>query len=295
MLTEDLNLFAIVSELGTLSAAARIARTNPSTVSRRIAALEGEVGVKLFNRTTRRLALTPEGRIFLDRCIPFLRELEDVRTGLREGHAEPSGLVRISSSIGFGSRYLAPLVGEFRRLHPAVGIDLRLQDERIDLTTNEADIAVRIGRLPDSSLRTVRLASLRRIACASPSYLALRGQPECPADLLKHECILVGTAGQSGGAWRFRETRALRIEPQLTVSSHEAATIACLSGAGIAHLPSWLVAAEIEHGRLVRLLEPYEIASNGGVHLLWRDHAPAKVRTLVAFLRERIGALGLTD
>jgi len=289
MPADTLRLFVMISESGSLSRAAQLARTTPSTVSRRIAALEDELGVSLISRTTRRLALTEAGEKLLARCGPLISEFDAIRIELRETQSEPSGHLRVSASTGFGGRYLVPLLGEFRRTYPAIWVDVRLEDKQADLVANEADIAIRVGRLPDSSLRSCALGSLQRIACASPSYFLNRPPPKDPADLADHECIIVGSAGRNGGAWRFRGGSTLRLEPRLIVSSHEAAGAAAVTGAGIAHLPWWLVDEDLKTGRLERVLERYEQPSSGGVYLVWRDRAPAKVRAFVSFLRERIG------
>jgi DNA-binding transcriptional LysR family regulator len=288
MVLDDLKLFLAITDARTLSAAARLARTTPSTVSRRMTALEQDLGAKLLNRTTRRLTLTDEGMVLLDRIRPLLSELDQIRSDLREAQGEANGVLRVSASIGFGGRYIAPLVGEFRRLHPKVLLDLRLEDERVNLNANEADVAVRVGRMPDSALRSVKLASLHRVACASPAYLDCRGRPAHPEALVAHECIIVGPAGRSGGAWRFSGSGPYNPEPKLIVSSHEAAAIASVAGAGVAHLPLWMVATDLRDGRLERILDAYEETSSGGVYLLWQERPPAKVRAFVDFLRARI-------
>lgn len=288
MSLEDLELFLLVSEAGTLSTAAHIARTTPSSVSRRMTTLETAFGAKLLSRTTRRLTLTTEGELLRHRIAPLLREIDQIRADIRQAHDQLSGLLRVSASVGFGGRYVAPLMGEFRRRYPAISLDLVLSDDKADIVANEVDVAIRVGRLADSALRSLKLASLNRIACASPAYLDRRGRPERPVDLEAHECIVVGMAGRSNGAWRFAHTGAYQPGPGLTVSSHEAASTAALATAGIAHLPLWMVADDLRSGRLERVLHDYEEKNAGGVYLLWRDGTSAKVRAFVDFVRERI-------
>lgn len=294
MLTDDLKLFLAIADAGSLSAAARLNRTSPSTVSRRISSLEEQLGTKLASITTRHFSLTAAGRILVERGTSIVREIDDLREALVQMQSEPNGLLRVSASVGFGGRYIAPLLGEFRRRCPNIWIDLRLEDELSDLAAGEADVAIRIGRLADSQLRHVSLAPLHRIACASPNYLMEYGRPRTPMELAEHDCIMVSSAGQRGGAWRFRGVRALKLEPRISVSSHEAAAVTVLSGAGIAHLPSWLISAELRTGRLERLLGEYENASAGGVHLLWQNRAPARVQAFVTFIREKIRPEELT-
>jgi LysR family transcriptional activator of dmlA len=288
MLPDDLKLFIVVAQERSLSAAARTIRSTPSTVSRRISALEMEFGASLINRTTRQLSLTSAGQIVLERSRQIVRDIDALRDELSQAQEKPTGTLKISASVGFGGRYVAPLLGEFRRRYPQVRIDLRLEDERIDLVAGEADVAIRVGTLPDSQLRHVSLASLHRVACASPAYVRFRGRPSIPGDLLQHDCIVVRAAGRAGGAWQFRDTKALQFRPVVTVSSHEAASAAALSGAGVAHLPWWLVAKQMQSGSLERLLPDFEQPDVGGVHVLWVGQAPARVRVFVAFLRERI-------
>lgn len=293
MVLDDLEFFLAITDACTLSAAARMTHTTPSTISRRLTALEQNLGAKLVNRTTRQLTLTDEGKTLLERARPLLRELDQIRSELREAQEKPNGMLRVSASIGFGSRYIAPLVGEFRRLHPKIMLDLRLENERVNLNANEADVAIRVGRLADSALRSVKLASLHRVACASPVYLNSRGRPAHPEALADHECITVGAADRAGGAWRFSGWGPHHPDPTLILSSHEAAATAAIAGAGIAHLPLWLVACDFENRRLERVLEAYEAASSGGVYLLWQERPAAKVRAFVDFLRARIIANAL--
>lgn len=290
---EDLRLFVSICDRGSLSAAARHARISPSTVSRRIAALEDAFGTKLLSKSTRRLAVTAAGRTLADGGRTIIQQLDDLRAELSEAESQPHGLLRISASTGFGGRYIAPLMGEFRRLYPGISVNLQLDNNVVDLVADDADIAIRVGVLPPSQLRHVLLGRLHRIACASPAYLAQHPSLRRPEDLSAHECIGVTAASQTSSAWRFLDTPR-RIDARLTVSSHEAAAAAAVAGAGIAHLPFWLVREELERGDLERVLAKFEVPEAGGVHLLWHERPPARVRAFVAFLRQHIRAEDLS-
>ena len=289
---EDLRLFLSICDQGSLSAAARLARTSPSTVSRRIAALEDTFGTKLLSKSTRRLAVTAAGRTLADGARTIIQQFDDLRAELSEAENQPHGLLRISASTGFGGRHIAPLMGEFRRLYPRISVDLHLDNNVVDLVANDADVAIRVGVLPPSQLRHVLLGQIHRIACASPAYLAQRPSLKVPEDLQDHECIAV-TASRTSSAWRFRDA-SRRIDARLTVSSHEAAATAAKAGAGIAHLPFWLICDELERGDLERVLTEFETAEPGGVHLLWHERPPTRVKAFVTFLRQRIRAENLS-
>ncbi len=285
---EDLRLFLSICDLGSLSAAARSARTSPSTVSRRMAALEARFGARLLSKSTRRLALTAAGRTLAEQGRDLVRQLDDLRTRLSEAESAPGGLLRISASTGFGGHYVAPLMGEFRRLYPAISIDLQLTHEMVDLVANEADVAIRVGALPHSQLRHDLLGPLHRVACASPAYLEARGRPERPEALRGHDCIVVRVTGGTGGAWRFRDGPFHTRDMPLVIGSNEAAAAAASSGAGIAHLPYYVVRDALERGALAQVLADFEVPDKGGVHLLWHERPPARVRAFVDFIRQRI-------
>lgn len=289
----DLHLFVAVVEAGSFSAAGRALGLVPSSVARRVEALERDLGAKLLNRTTRRLGLTEAGSIAYERGQAILRDAQALRGLVGARQSRPSGLLRISASTGFGRRYVAPCLGDFRRAYPEVTLDLRLEDDFVDLVGEGVDVAVRVGRLADSGLRHLALVPVRRRACASPAYLDRRPTPLRPQDLMEHDCVVVGGGVGTAGAWRFARTGPLRPPRTVRVNTPEVALAAALGGAGVAHLPSWLVDEDLRAGRLTPLLAAHEApAERGdGVHLLWPEHPPAKTIAFVDFLKTRLAAL----
>ena len=287
----DLALFVTVAETGSFSAAGRKLGVAASSVARRIDAMEAELGTRLINRSTRRLGLTESGGILFERGRSILASIDDARAAVTDADDRLTGRLRISASIGFGQRQVAPALGAFTRRYPGVTVELRLEDDFVDLIEADVDVAIRIGRLPDSRLKQVRLAPLRRIAVASPDYLARRGAPAHPDDLPDHDCLLVaGSVGQEGG-WRFAVGTPATPAAHISTNTPEAAAAAARSGAGIAHLPCWLVADDIAAGRLVPLLESFEQPPDprAGVHLVWLPGPSARVRAFIDFFRDHVG------
>ncbi|HEY5755649.1 MAG TPA: LysR family transcriptional regulator [Steroidobacter sp.] len=289
IIAAELSLFVLTVERGSFSAAARHLGVAPSSIMRRIEALESDLGVRLINRTTRRLGLTEAGALLLERGRRLIADADDLSTALARGKVSPSGQLRISASIGFGRRHIATALGDFRQICPDVTIDLQLEDGFIDLVEGGIDIAIRIGRLADSRLRHVTLAPMYRVACASPLYLTKTGTPKRPQDLLAHQCVFVGRGAGTQDAWRFARTGRLQLPRQIIVNTPDAAVATAVGGGGIAHLPTWMVADDIRAGRLVRLLQPFELGPSRvtGVHLIWPERPAAKTTAFVSFLTKR--------
>lgn len=288
----ELPLFVLIAETGSFSATGRKAGLAASSVARRLDALEKELGVRLVNRSTRRLGLTDAGLELLDRARAIISHLDEARTAVVGRDRGPSGLLRVTASFGFGRRHVAPALGEFARLYPALNVELRLEDGFADLIEQGVDLAIRIGRLPDSNLRQVRLAGVRRVACASPGYVGRRGVPQTPEELQDHDCIMVGGGVGLEGAWRFGSGRTPRLTPRISVNSPEGVAAAAVGGAGIAHLPTWMVAEELRLGRLVELLSTFEAPPDrrNGLHLVWPKNEPAKTRAFAEFMKGRVGS-----
>lgn len=285
----ELALFVLTIDSGSFSAAARRIGVAPSSIIRRIEALESELGVRLINRTTRGLGLTEAGTRLLERGRRLIAEADELSTTLSRSEAAPSGRLRISASIGFGRRHIATALGDFRQRFPEVTIDLQLDDGFVDLIESNIDIAIRIGRLADSRLRHVTLAPMHRIACASPAYLARAGTPKRPQELHAHDCLFVGGGTGTRDAWRFARAGKLQLPRQIVVNTPDAAVAVALGGGGIAHLPTWIVAEDIRAGRLTRVLRTFEHGPSrlNGVHLIWPDRPAAKTKAFVSFLTER--------
>ena len=285
-----LQAFVRTVERGSQSAAAREIGVTPAMVGRYLQALEDRLGARLLNRTTQTQSLTEAGAAFYPRAAAALDALEEAERAASAGQAEPRGLLRVAAPMSFGIRHLASAVAEFCRLHPDVRVELALNDRVVDLVDEGYDVAVRIGRLADSSLVARRLAPCRLAVCAAPSYLARRGTPAAPTELRAHDCLLYAYAGD-GDTWRFRgDGGEAEVTPSgsLRANNGDALLAAALAGHGVVLLPTFIVGDALRDGRLVRLLpgwETREIAAHA-VYPSARHLAP-KVRSFVAFLAAR--------
>ncbi len=252
---EAMRVFALVAELGGFSDAARRLDVSPAHVSKAVAKLEAHLGVRLLNRTTRRVSLTSAGSAYLDRARGVLAEFDALEEGVRAAHAEPAGLVRVSAPIVFGAREVTPLVLSFLEAYPRVDVRLSLADRMVDLVDEGFDLAVRIGNLADSSLVA------RRLAASSVVLVAARGHPalttvRAPADLEAQACV-VDTNISSPQRWvleRDGEVVDVRVNGRLWVNSAEATRQAVLAGFGVGLLPGFVADVDLEAGRLAPVL-----------------------------------------
>lgn len=255
-----MNTFVRIVETGSLSAAATALDSSLSAVVRSLAQLEAALGVRLLNRTTRRLALTEEGRDYLAICQRVLAELQDAETLLGARRQSPAGKLAITAPVRFGSLHVAPLLAEFLHEHPAMSAELLLLDRVVDLLEEGLDLAVRIGELPDSTLVAVALGSTPRVVCASPVYLQRHGRPVVPADLAGHRCVRCSGL-TAGTEWEFESGgRRIGVPVTGTLSTNQvdAALAACMAGLGCGRFLGYQVQQALAEGRLVRLLGEYE-------------------------------------
>ena len=288
--------FVSVATKGSLTAAARGEGVAPAIIGRRLDALEEHLGVKLLVRTTRRITLTHEGSAFLEDCQRLLSDVANAEASVSAGGVKASGHLRITAPAGFGRRHVAPLVPKFRELHPDVTISLNLSDRVVDMAGEGYDCAVRVGDLPDSSLVSVRMADNRRLCVATPAYLARRGTPEQPSDLLQHDCLTLSSDASQTRGWAFRtpdgasEVIHLRPGGPLDCSDGQVLHDWCLAGYGIAWRSTWEVEAEIQAGQLVAVLEDYAAPPNGiFVVFPQRKHLPLRVRLWIDHLKQNYG------
>jgi DNA-binding transcriptional LysR family regulator len=283
--------FVRAADAGSLSAAARSLPSSLTSVSRQISALEEHFGTRLLLRTTRQLALTDEGRILYERAKAILGEVREIEAALSRDRHQPSGRIRVSSPSLMGQLVIAPLLAEFLRRYPALSVDLLLVDRPVDMVEEDIHLALCVGRLRDSQQVARKLADLRMIVCASPDYLARRGMPEMPGDLVHHDCLAFSDAPGSA-EWRFADDgkagRKIRISGRLWMNSLDALAAAAKEGAGIVRVPSWQAEADLAAGRLVRLLADYEPAPVP-LHLMFQPSrlASPKIRAFVDYLVER--------
>jgi len=241
--------FVRIVDRGSLTAAAEALESSLPSVVRTLAALERELGVTLLNRTTRRIALTDEGREYYERCRRLLAGVEEAEAALSARRAAPRGRLRVTAPVMFGRLHVAPLTTEFIGRYAAVQLDLLLLDRVVDLLEEGVDVAVRIGRMPDSSLVAVPVGETRRVLCASPAYLKRAGRPKSPAELARHRCVSFSGLGWTGGA------RVVLATNQIDV-----ALDACLAGVGIGQFLGYQVHALLDAGRLERVLAEVEPA-----------------------------------
>ncbi len=284
---EAMSVYVRVVETGSLSAAARAIPMSLTSVSRHIAALEEQFGAQLLRRTTRNLAMTDEGRILYDRAKSILGEVDELGSALSAGRGKLSGRLRIAAPNLLGRLLIAPLLPRFLAQHPDVAVDLMLVDRVVNLVEEGLHLAVRVGRLPDSSLVARKLDDIEMVVCAAPSYLAQRGTPRKPDDLRQHDCLVFSDA--SGPVdWRFQSgaTRTrVSVTGRLWMNSLDALVSAALEGAGIVRAPAWQVAAHIEAGRLQPVLDRFAPPPTP-VHVLFEQTklASPKIRTFVEYL-----------
>lgn len=279
-----MNVFLAVGEETGFAAAARRLDLSPAAVTRAIAALEEQLSVKLLLRTTRSVRLTEAGRRYLDDTRNILASITEANHAVTGANSAPRGNLSITASVLFGRAYIMPCIVQFLRTYPEVEVSAYFLDRIVNLVDEGIDVAVRIGHLPDSSLKALRVGQVRRVLCASPAYLAAHGVPSRPNDLLHH--TIVAAAGVSPRVdWKFgpaSDPVHVRMRPRLTVTSNDAAIDAVIGGLGISRLLSYQVAAELADGRLQIVLADYEEAP-WPVHVLHREskYGSAKVRHFI--------------
>ena len=278
-------------DAGSLSAAAKELDVPLASVSRRIAELEAHLDTRLLNRTSRRLSLTEAGQLYVEASRRILEQVEEAERTAMGAYHNPKGQLSITAPVVFGRTHVIPIVSDFLRQYPDIDIRLVLADRVLDLLEADVDVAIRIGDLDDSSLVALRVGSVRRVTCASPTYLATHGWPKAPHDLLRHTCITFDNLA-SATAWRFATPNgevAVPVRSRLTVSTAEAAVDAAVSGLGLTRLLSYQIAPETDAGRLAVVLEDYELPIwpvsivHAGQQLL-----PKKVRAFLDFASPRL-------
>ncbi len=290
---KQISTFVEVIGRGSLSAAARAEGVAPAMISRRLDALEERLGVKLLQRSTRRLALTDEGTAFLEDCQRILADLENAEAAVSERSARASGRLAISAPAGFGRWHVAPLVPSFLAEHREVTLTLSLNDRVVDLIGEGIDVAIRIAAMNDSSLVGIKLADNRRVVVAAPDYLKRHGTPRTLADLARHNCLAISSDGSQRG-WTFRQggkNVTLKVEGNMECNDGEVLHHWALAGKGLAWRSMWEVGAEIESGQLVSVLDEYAAPGND-IYAVFaqRRHLPLRIRAFVDFLRRAYAA-----
>ncbi len=286
-----------VARAGSFAAAARETGVDPSSVSRHVAALEEAVNIRIFDRTTRRLDLTEAGRLYLDRAAPALDALDEAADVARDVMTEPSGTLRVTTSVAFGERWLVPRLAAFRSAYPRIDLDLILTDAMTDLAQDGIDVALRLGPRPETgSMVAAKLFDTPYRVVASPDYLARRGHPQNPQELAEHDGLLFRLpAFQS--PWQFtsgegRESVEARPKPALKISNALALRRAALSGMGVALLADWTIRSDLEDRGLVDLFPQVKVSVGGFDSGAWivylsRSYVPTRLRVFIDHLKER--------
>ncbi len=288
---EAMTVFVAIAEAGSLSAAARRLEQPLATVSRKLALLEARLKTQLIARSTRRLELTEAGRDYLEASRQILEQVDEAERVAAGAYARPHGQLVISAPVVFGRLHLLPVIVEFLREFPDVDVRLIQADRIVNLLEEHVDLALRIGELADSGLVATRVGEIRRVACASPAYLAAYGRPATPADLARHACISFEGL-MSASAWVF-PGQSVEVHSRLAVTTAEAAIAAAQMGLGVARVLSYQVAEAVQAGTLERLLPDFEPAPVP-VSLIYpgQGRLPMKCRAFLDYaaprLRERL-------
>ena len=284
---QEMRTFAAVVDAGSFVKAAQALDSSKAAVSRYVSELESRLGVRLLHRTTRRLSLTEEGRVFHGHCRELLAGIEAAEAEVSARTGEARGLVKVSAPVTFGVRHLAPLWGEFRALHPQVQLDITLADRVVDLVEEGYDLAIRIATLPSSTLVSRQLATTRMVLCASPGYLKEHGTPAHPADLA-HHAVIAYSYWSTGDEWHFAGPTgpvSVTTRPCMHTNSGDTCRAMALADQGVILQPTFMVGEDLATGALVELLPEFR-SLELGIYAVYptRKHVPRKVRVLIEFL-----------
>jgi DNA-binding transcriptional LysR family regulator len=253
----DIELFRAIVEAGGVSAGALALASSPPAVSRRLSALEQRLGVRLAERSARRFRLTDEGALYYEHCRSILADLRDAEAEVSARGATARGLLKVGAPMELGRRRIAPLLGAFAARHPGLEVHLMLSDAGLEVGEDGLDVALRIDRPDDPSVKTRKIASTRRVLCAAPEYLAARGKPERPADLAGHECLRLARRHRLFDRWRFRADSGvveIKVGGHLSSASGDVLHGWALEGRGLSLEALWDVAGDLRAGRLVECL-----------------------------------------
>lgn len=282
---EGVSEFVAVAEMNSFTGAAQKLSTSVAQISRRVSALEERLAVKLLNRTTRRVTLTEAGQLYFYQCKGLVEGLELAELAVTQMQASPKGLIKVTAPVTYGERHLAPLLNQFLERYPQLELELILTNQKLDLIEAGIDLAVRLGRLENSSFIAKKLASRQLYVCASPDYLEQLGEPHSLSELANHQC-LIGSIDR----WRFCENgkeKSVLVAGRIKCNSGSALRDAAMRSIGLVQLPDYYVQQDLEVGRLVEVLQQYRDKKEG-IWALYPEnrHLSQKVRLLVDFLSE---------
>jgi DNA-binding transcriptional LysR family regulator len=292
-----LQIFVEVMRQGSFAAVARKHNIDPSSVSRTIASLEEEIGVRLFQRTTRKLSPTEAGIIYFQRVEPLVEEMQQAIAEATDFSGQAKGSLRVTASVTFGLKCIVPILPNFGAMYPDLTVDLLLTDATIDLFAERIDLAIRLGILPDSTLIAQRLMPTNYVVCASPEYLQRWGTPAIPKDIEEHNCLLFPLAGFRT-RWVFRnkegDIKEVSVHGRTIISNALALQQCAIAGMGLVLLPYWLIYEDLVAGNLVNLFPDYEVTATEFNTAAWfvypsRTYVPLKVQVFMDFLKQSVG------
>ena len=294
---DAIRIYIAVAETGNLSKVAKARGLAVSSISRKIDALEAELGFKLFNRNSRLVMLTDAGEQFLQRAKNILVELDEAKSSITASNTDPKGLLTITAPSSFGRLHIAPAIVSFLKRYPLMDIDLNISDDIVDLSSQRIDVAIRIGSLPDSDLVATQLAPFRRVVCASPEYLAQHGHPASLDDLVQHNCLSPVGQKTVPGLWTFagvNRSAALPVCGNFRANEINSLLLAAIDGIGVVHLATWLVGDMISAGKLIQLFPDARdmlLKVKPAIHavrLPGRSHA-TKAQLFISHLKSEFG------
>jgi DNA-binding transcriptional LysR family regulator len=286
---QEMQAFAAVVDAGSFVGASDALAMSKAAVSRQVAELEARLGVRLLHRTTRKLSLTEEGEVFYARCRELLGSLSEAEAEVTARSGQALGVLKVSAPVSFGLLHLAGLWAGFMAAHPNVSLDVTLSDRMVDLVEEGFDVAVRIARLPSSSLVSRQLSWTRMVLCATPQYLRAHGTPTHPSELAGHQ-VLAYTLLATGDSWGFEGPEghvAVKVSPRMHSNSGDTCRAAALGHQGIILQPTFMIAEDLRAGRLVEVLPQYR-SLQLGIYALYptRKHVLPKVRLLIDYLAQ---------
>lgn len=291
-----LQTFIAVMRQGSFATVARDRNIDPSTISRTIANLEKELGIRLFQRSTRKLSPTEAGQAYFHRIESLVEELSQANSAVSDRSTQPSGTLRVTASVSFGLKCIVPLLPDFEAQYPDLNIDLLLTDARVDLLAERIDLAIRLGPMPDSTLIAQPLMRTRYAICASPNYLQRHDTPVVPAEISQHNCLRFPLGGYRD-RWRFRDesgqVEEVAVSGKTVISSAIGLRDCAIAGMGLALLAHWLIHDELHNGELVQLLPEYQVTATHFETFAWlvypsKQYIPRKVEAFMAQLRQKL-------
>ncbi|TWC68324.1 LysR family transcriptional regulator [Herbaspirillum sp. SJZ099] len=288
----EMAVFVKVADMASFSAAARALKLTPSAVGKLVTRMEERLGVLLFQRSTRHMALTPEGKLFYESCVCILDDIERAESDITQKSVAAHGHLRISVTLPFGTHQVLPLIPEFHERYPGIILDISLTDALVDLQKDQADIAIRMGPLADASIHARKLGQSRRAVVASPAYLKRFGIPQTPDDLVGHKCFNFNFR-RAMDEWPFkvgRSTVRLPVTGGMLTNNGETMRELTLAGLGIGRLGMFHVGPDIQAGRLVEILKEYNPGDIEDIHAIYNSqrYMPARVRLFIDFLIEKL-------